>query len=228
MNLLEKDQSGVFRRSPDKYDDPKDFSRDQTIPIIAAMGVWGDIVRLDRFWDRTKARNYLTQNGEMLRPDGVNLFQRARGIKPGIIGDTQLLGGVASRLVQASDPNDVGDDLNLLVILLMAKLRFPATNTGVTGTTTEEVIKLYATKRPHSYGSYLQSCRREGIDLKVSDTEVRKRMDPGIAKGWKPDGDCPPVLGALRWYFRAESKGNPELAELYAPMVRKWFNNAER
>jgi hypothetical protein len=137
-----------------------------------------------------------------------------------------------SRLAQAADRNDVGDDLNLLVILLMAKFRFPATNTGVPGTSTEEVISLYATKRPHSYGSYLQSYRQElrragyqsGVDLSASDAQVRKLMDDGITKGWKPDPNCPPVLGALRWYFRAESKGNPELAELYAPIVRKWVN----
>jgi len=223
MSLLEIDQSGVFRRNPDKYSEPKDFSRDQSIPIIAAMGLWGDTTRLERFWERTKVRNYLTQNGEMLRPDGVNLFLRARGVKPGIIGDVQLYGGVVSRLAQAADLNDVGDDLNLLVILLMAKFRFPATNTGVPGTRTEEVISLYATKRPHSYGSYLQSYRQKfGVDLGASEVEVRKRMDDGITKGWKPDSNCPPVLGALRWYFRAESKGNPELAELYAPIVRKW------
>jgi hypothetical protein len=228
MSMLEIDQSGTFRRNPDKYNEAKDFSRDQSIPIIAAMGFWGDAARLERFWERTKARSYLTQNGEMLRPDGVNLFLRARGIKPGIIGDVQLYGGVVSRLAQAADRNDVGDDLNLLVILLMAKLRFPATNTGVPGTSTEEVIRLYADKRPRSYGSYLQSYRREfGVDLKVSDADLRKRMDNGIAKGWKPDADCPPVLGALRWYFRAESKGNPELAELYAPIVRKWFNSPQ-
>ena len=222
MSLLEIDQSGVFRRNPDKYNQPQDFSRDQTIPIIAAMGIWEDTARLERFWDRTKARNFLTQNGEMLRPDGVNLFQRARGVKPGVIGEIQLAGGVATRLAQATDPNDVGDDLNLLVMLLMAKLRFPTTNTGIAETSTEEVIGLYA-NRPLSYGSYLQSYRREfGVDLKASDVEVRKRMDDRIPH-WKPDKDCPPVLGALRWYFRTESKGNPELAELYAPIIREWL-----
>jgi hypothetical protein len=228
MSLLEINQSGVFRRNPDKYTEPEDFSRDQSIPIIAAMGLRQDTARLERFWGQTKARNYLAQNGDMLGPDGVNLFLRARGVKPGIIGDLQLYGGVVSRLAQAANRNDVGDDLNLLVILLMAKLRFPATNTGVPGTSTEELIRFYATKRPISYGSYLQSYRREfGVDLKVSDAEVRKRMDAGIANGWKPDANCPPVLGALRWYFRAESKGNPELAELYAPIVRQWLNGPQ-
>ena len=148
-------------------------------------------------------------------------------MKPGSIRDIQLSGGVISRLAQAVDPNDVVDDLNLLIILLMAKLRFPAKNTGVPGASTEEIIRLYATKLPVSYGTYLGSYRREfGIDLPASDNEVTKRMDAGIAKGWKPDRDCPPLLGALRWYFRAESKGNPELAELYAPIVRAWLNVA--
>lgn len=47
------------------------------------------------------------------------------------------------------------------------------------------------------------------------------RIRKGIAEGWQPD--CPRVLGALRWYFRAESKGNPELAELYAPIVEAFL-----
>src|SRR5262249_26025477 len=84
MGFLEIGQSGTFRRNPDKYNDPKDFSRDQTIPIVAAMGLCGDTPRFERFWVRTVARNYTTQNGESLRPDGVNLFQRARGAKPGL------------------------------------------------------------------------------------------------------------------------------------------------
>jgi hypothetical protein len=42
MSMLEINRSGIFRRNPDKYDEPKDFSRDQSIPIIAAMGLWGD------------------------------------------------------------------------------------------------------------------------------------------------------------------------------------------
>lgn len=227
MSLLEIGQTGTFCRNPDKYNAPQDFSRDQTIPIVAAMGLWQDKARLDRFWSRTQARNYTTQNGESLRPDGVNLFQRARGIKPGLIGDLQLLPGVQLRNAQAVNPNDVGDDLNLTVVLLMAKLISPNTDPSVRGTTTDDVIRLYATKRPLSYGSYLQSYRREfGIDLQASDIDVRKRMDEGITKKhWKPDADCPSVLGALRWYFRSESKGNPELAELYAPIAREWFNS---
>src|ERR1039457_591777 len=69
MDFLEVDHSGIFRRHPDQYNQPQDFSRDQTIPIVAAMGLWGDQDRLNRFWDRTVARNYTSQNGEMLKPD---------------------------------------------------------------------------------------------------------------------------------------------------------------
>lgn len=33
----------------------------------------------------------------------------------------------------------------------------------------------------------------------------------------------PPVYGALRWYHRAESGGNPEIAELWRPIVEKYL-----
>ena len=36
-------------------------------------------------------------------------------------------------------------------------------------------------------------------------------------------GEINPVMGALRWYFRPESGGNPEIAEAYRPIVEKWF-----
>jgi hypothetical protein len=216
MAFLEVDQTGVFRRHPDQWNDPKDFSRDQTIPIVAAMGVWNDKARLDRLWNRTKGRNYLAQNGDLISPEAINLFDRARGEQPGLPGDIQLAASVWARIGQSlNNRDDVGDDLNLVIILVMSKLRS-------SNSTTDSAVAAYAKNRPISYGCYLQSYRQKnGVDLKASAGEVRRRMEESIDKPWKPD--CPRVLGALRWYFRAETGGNPELAELYAPIVKQWL-----
>jgi len=51
---------------------------------------------------------------------------------------------------------------------------------------------------------------------------MKARIKAGIATGWTTD--CPRVLGALRWYFRAESGGCSILAELYEPMVNRWLS----
>ena len=38
-------------------------------------------------------------------------------------------------------------------------------------------------------------------------------------------GEKNPVMGALRWYHRSEFEGeaNPEIAELYRPLIEKYF-----
>jgi hypothetical protein len=161
MGFLEVGQTGIFRRHPDQHSQPQDFSRDQTIPIVAAMGVWGDTARLERLWNRTAARNYHAQNGDLFLPEIVNLFERARGVQPGPIGDLQLAGSVLARNSQAANRDNVGDDLNLVVQLLMAALRFPSAGSGIPGTSTADVMKMYAKGRPLSYGSYLQSYREK-------------------------------------------------------------------
>lgn len=216
MAKLEVDSTGLFRRHPDQWNDTKDFSRDQTVPIIASMGLWGGGERLERLWTRTRERNFLAQNGDLMSPEGINLFDRARGLAPGPIGDLQLTASVWARIGLAlNNKDDVGDDLNLLILLLMGLLRHPTDST-------RSAAAIYAKNRPLSYGSYLQSYRlRYGTDLSVDGPEMRCRMENGLADGWQPD--CPRVLGALRWYFRAESGGNPSLGELYAPIVKRWF-----
>jgi hypothetical protein len=217
MEMLEAGKSGLFRRHPDQYNATNDFSRDQTIPLAAAMGVYNDTERLNRMWKGIVDRGYKAQNDrDIISFEYVGLFARARGADPHIAGDIQLFGSVWTRIgVSLNNRDDVGDDLNLIMTLLMAKLRKSTT-------WSDRALTDYAKNRPVSYGCYLGSYRAKyGTDLTISPEEMRKRMDAGIAAGWKPD--CPRVLGALRWYFRTESNGNPELAELYEPIVRKWM-----
>jgi hypothetical protein len=217
MGLLEMGQSGTFRRNPDpQWNALQDFSRDQTIPIVAAMGVWNDHARLERFWQKTVSRSYRAQNGDLMGTGGVNLFLRARNLAPGIIGDIQMPLDVAARInSSSSDKNDVGDDLNLIVILLMSKLRSSNDSTNT-------ALAAYAKGRPNNYGCYLKSYQAKfGTGLDPDPAVLRGRMEAGIASGWAPE--CPRILGALRWYFRSGSGGNPELAELYAPIISHYF-----
>jgi hypothetical protein len=184
--------------------------------LIAAMGFRGERERLERMWAGIVRRGYRAQNGDLIGPDTLNLIARARQRLPEPIGDYQLIGAAAVRIAQAAGhKDDVGDDLNLVITLLAAALRDPTRSSS-------EALNLYAKGRPVSYGSFLASYRAVyGIDYNASPNTVVDRMERGIAAGWRVE--CPPVLGALRWYFRAESGGNPQLAELYAPIVEQWF-----
>jgi hypothetical protein len=221
LTLLEIGKTGEFRRHPDpRWAQSSDFTRDQTVPLVAAMAVHDDRDRLQRFYHELRRRNWFAQKkGDTLAdPVHRNLIRRARNEKPNAITDSASLGAaVQARILvaRAKGLDDVGDDLNLIVILLMATIRESSTSVAA-------IRNYYAKNRPDNYGMFLGSYRRRyGVDLDVSKEVMRDRMIKGIGGDWKPD--CPRVLGALRWYCRYESNGNPGLADLYEPMVRKWL-----
>ncbi len=250
IELLEVDHSGDFRRHPsqEKWRDSSEFSRDQQIPLIAAMGV-SDVKDVKESLQRMRKAvrqcpypidelqklikeqiknlppGYLLQElvdfkwlcvqgtKDLVSPAHMNLFARALNSPPTDLGDIQLLADVSVRLTQAgSDPDDVGDDLNMIINLLMAEVRFPSLYTKM-------AIELYRKNRPVCYGCFLGSYRNAyPNDFTAAPSTMKNRMRDGIHnRGWSPD--CPRVLGALRWYFRAETNANPALAELYAPII---------
>jgi hypothetical protein len=225
MDLLEHpSRPGEFRRHPTQpgfRSDPDAFSRDQLIPLVAAMGVWGDQARLRRSWAAKRPCHgvFTCVQGtqDLLGPELVNLYRRAWGEAPDRNGDLVLAGSVLTRLSQAHrNPEDVGDDVNLVVELIMAKIRSPTT-------ASEQATTMYAKNRAVCAGCYLTHYRTAFPgDYGADEATMKARITTGIAAGWTPD--CPRVLGALRWYFRAESGGCSKLAELYEPMVTRWLS----
>jgi hypothetical protein len=99
-------------------------------------------------------------------------------------------------------------------MLLMAILRFPTT-------VSTNAVNWYAKNRVVSYGSFLGAYRQKYGEMTAWDKGVRRRFDDGIASGWKTDASR--VYGAVSWYQRAQTGANPKLAELYAPIIRKYF-----
>jgi hypothetical protein len=150
-------------------------------------------------------------SGDFIGPMTENLFARARGESlSDWKGEAELLANVLLRIHDASDRDNTGDDLNLLVMLLMAKLRTPSADS-------ESGVALYASMRPFSYGSYLRTYRMLfGHDA----TEMTQRIDAGIKSGWR--ADLPPANGAVHWYHRVEAGGNEQLAELYDPIIDRY------
>jgi hypothetical protein len=164
-------------------------------------------------------------SGDLIGPATVNLFRRALDENPilpvsgelrlppvnigsGPLGEAELAVNAGLRIAAGQKSrDDTGDDLNLIVQMLMAKLRFP---TAVSNAATS----FYAANRPLSYGSYLGAYYAHyGEDA----TEMASRMEAGIAAGWAPDATGP--FGAVRWYHRPATGANPQLAELYDPII---------
>lgn len=165
-------------------------------------------------------------SGDIVGPMTVNLFRRALGEDPlipistqialppvnigsGVLGEAELGLNVGLRLAAATrDRGDTGDDLNLIVKLLMAKLQSPTP-------VSEGATTLYATTRPLSYGSYLGKYHEVyGEDA----TDIEKRIAAGIDAGWPSDSSA--IVGAMRWYHRKDTGANPQLAELYESIVQ--------
>jgi hypothetical protein len=216
MRLLEVGESGLFRRHPTQHNEPSDFSRDQQTPIVAAMGVWALRQPLERLWAATVKRGRVCQNGDAVGADHYNLFQRARGPELEIdpLGELQLRGMLGSFLTRK--PGDVSDDLNNIVSLALASLVSPTR-------TSRLATKEYLSGRPHTCGSYLDQYyakpHPKSIDVKLQEQDI----SAWIAEGRSTDPGCSPAFGALRWYFRPESGGNPGIAELYRPIVNDYL-----
>lgn len=167
-------------------------------------------------------------SGDPIGPATVNLFRRAIGHDPlapspdnplpgtalinGSVGEAELFANSFLRVEKTQrDLDDVGDDLNHIVMLIMARLRYPTA-------TSDAATSLYAAKRPHSYGSYLgQYYRVWGDDMH----DVQQRIEAGIAHSWAPDVNAP--YGAVRWYHRPSSGANPALALLYREVIEHYI-----
>lgn len=167
-------------------------------------------------------------SGDIIGPATVNLFRRALNqdpmvpdlnnilpstiIRSGSDGEWELLVNTHLRVGKTQgDHDDTGDDLNHIVMLLTAKLRFA---TLISDNATKE----YAQQRAHSFGSFLGAYYTHyGDDI----SDVRNRIISGIASGWQTDASAP--YGAVRWYHRPDVGANPALAVLYRPIIEKYI-----
>lgn len=120
---------GVFVRNPVHYNDPKDFSRDQTMPLILAMGEMGYYANLRRlFWNQFKNFGRYP-NGDIAGPEDLGYYIRAFQIwqlyPVLIVGDLQMFVNTLIRLYKGRDTNDVSDDINHTLSLLQAQYVLP-------------------------------------------------------------------------------------------------------
>lgn len=162
VGLLEPKSDGIFYRHPklapwnNPYDKDYGFSRDQMLPIMAALGVWsqsdaslGEPLRrlwnalpqdqlggtkhtFNGSWWPSDQYGRLVYTGDIVGPATINLYRRALNQDPmkandgnGPNGERELAVNVALRLDAAKDRDNTGDDLNLIIMLLLASFRFP-------------------------------------------------------------------------------------------------------
>lgn len=127
LNLLQV-SPGIFVRNPEHYNDPKDFSRDQSVSLIIAMGEMKKYKTLrSMLWQQIK-RFTLYQNGDLATPQDWNYYIRSFKAWPLypllLLGDVFLLTNSLIRCIVGTNEN-TSDDVNHTIALLQAQYHYP-------------------------------------------------------------------------------------------------------
>ncbi|CAB4200523.1 hypothetical protein UFOVP1351_47 [uncultured Caudovirales phage] len=208
--------------------DPANVSADQLIPVLAAHVARRDVRQVARMaWTCVKrlgfAQNYkdgLNGTERTKIPDfmllrALPLFARAHAcLYPmALVVDALLVLATAASvgpifrddklLPTRRSPDDV-DDNCIITTLVTCRAVMPTPLSYMAS-------RLYARLRPWNYGC-------TGVRDFAS---IYPDVPPGhFLEPYKHS----PAYGALRWYHRAEAGGNPEIAELWRPLVRRYLS----
>ncbi len=211
---------GIFVRHPDPqkwYSNPDTTSRDQLVPLIAYCGAYQDYPRLWRLFKNTVKRGFFAQN-TVRAGDG----QTDKKIPDTMVFHLGLFirsGGIWTMpLYPLLFVTDTLDMLGTLVSLI--PLHWEKTNKRLRMREPRDVddnntiiAHLLAVKFKPTPISWLH---RQLYSL---------TREPNL--GNTVLGERNPVMGSLAWYHRYEGGGNPALAELYRPLINRYFSPAD-
>lgn len=210
-------EPGIYVRHPDPTrwsSNPETTSRDQLIPVIAYCAAYEDYPRLWRLFVATAERGFFAQNRlddgqwehKMHVPDTMlghlGLFIRAGGWWTAplypllLVTDTiDLVGTLIDQIPLEWDET--------------AK-RFRKRSMGDVDDNNTIIAQLMAVKFKPTPMSWLnRQVYALTRPLNYGDTQL---------------GESNHVMGALAWYHREQAGGNPEIAELYRPLIEKYFS----
>ncbi|MGE4132157.1 MAG: hypothetical protein AB7F86_11005 [Bdellovibrionales bacterium] len=210
-------EPGVYVRHPDPekwYSNPDTTSRDQLVPVIAYCGAYQDYPRLWRLFKRVMARGFFSQNtvraGDNIRgrkiPDTflahLDLFIRAGGYWTAPLYPVLF----------------VTDTIDLIGTLLnQVPIHW------------ENTARRFRWVEPRDVDDnnvvigHLMAMAFKPTPISWLNRQIyswTRRMNNGNFVR----GESNPVMGAMVWYHRKEHRGNPEMAELYRPLILKYFS----
>lgn len=123
-NCRASENPDMYFRNPVNYNQPEDFSRDQTNPLLMAMGMYDMDDKLIGWWKGLIKRFDRYQNADYAGPQDWGMYIRARKLKhlafllP--IFDISLIIGSIIRCIAGRKFDDVGDDINHTMLLMQA------------------------------------------------------------------------------------------------------------
>lgn len=208
---------GRYIRHPDPerwYSNPNTTSRDQLVPILAYCAAYKDYPRLWRLFKATATRGMFSQN-----------YRRAgEGHRDLKVPDTWL--GHLSLFIRAGGYYTlplypllmVTDTISLLgTILHQFPLHFEQTAKRFRlkgpGDVDDNNAIIYHLVAAHFKPTPISWAHRQFYALTRSANNGNYLL-----------GESNPVMGALVWYHRKQNRGNPEMAELYRPLIEQYFS----
>ncbi len=209
-------EPGIYVRHPDPtkwYSNPKTTSRDQLVPLIAYCGAYKDHARLWRLFKAFAKRGMFSQNTkrageghmEFKVPDTMiahlGLFIRAGGWWTAPFYPMLL----------------VTDSIELAGTLLqLIPIHWEQTNKRF------RWKDLRDTDDNNAIITHLLAAKFKPTPISWFDRQLyayTRRINYGNTRL----GETNNVMGALAWYHRASNRGNPEMAELYRPLIQEYF-----
>lgn len=215
---------GIYVRHPDPSrwaSDPSTTSRDQLVPVIAYCAAYRDYPRLARLFTAVAERALFAQN--LFRVGRLN-----EGPRPLKIPDTML--GTLGLFIRAGGwwtaplypVLFLTDSADLIATVLNAipihweeknrRLRWSeARDVDDNNTIIADLVNSHFKPTPISW-----------LNRQVYALTRPKNLGNSIL------GETNPVMGALAWYHRKEIGGNPEISELYRPLIEQEFDPKDR
>lgn len=208
---------GIFVRHPDPkkwYSNPDTTSRDQLVPLIAYCGAYRDHARLWRLFKAAAQRGFFSQN-----------IQRAGDVpKKWKMPDTLL--GHMGLFIRAGGAYT---DPLYPVLWLTDSLEFVSTLMQIFPLHYTLTAKKFRMKElrdvddNNTIVAHLMAAHFKPTPISWVDRHLyalTRRWNYGNTEM----GELNPVMGALAWYHREDGRGNPEMAELYRPLIEKYFS----
>jgi len=209
-------EPGIYVRHPDPTrwsSNPDTTSRDQLLPVIAYCAAYEDYDRLWRLFKAVSKRGFFAQN----------YVENGPGKTRRKMPDTMLTH--LSFFIRAGGPWTIP---LYPVLLLTDSVRLAGTLLNLVPIHISDGGKRIRIKRRsdvddnnriigHILAAEFKPTPVSWLDRMIYSWTRPKNLGNTLM------GEANPVMGALVWYHRAEDGGNPEIAELYRPLIMKYF-----
>ena len=203
---------------PDKwYSNPQTTSRDQLVPVIAYCAAYEDYPRLWRMFKATMSRGFFAQNTQHAgQPQG------AKKIPDTMIGHLGLFiragGNWTAPLYPLLFITDTADLIGTVINAI--PLHWEESNLRLRWSEPRDVDD------NNTIVAHLLAANFKPTPISWMNRQLYALTRPKNL-GNTQLGESNTVMGTLAWYHREDAGGNPEIAELYRPLIQEYFNPEE-